>query len=136
MNLREIFPDLFGSTVTAFVLSTVVAVTSEIPFLLPFGVFIFCGPITALACEAILSCNPDYLEMKEGGRSWIGLIAFLVVSVIGSAVVSRFSGLGFWESFAYTSMIVAVAQAVNGIIIEIEDNSPGGWLNPGNRKRD
>jgi hypothetical protein len=45
------------------------------------------------------------------------------------------SELAFWKSFDYTSMVVAIAQTVNGIIIEIEDHSPKGWLRPGTGKK-
>jgi len=135
MNPRRVLPTLGAGAGIALGLSIVIAATTDVPFLLPLVVFMLCGPIAALISEAIVSRNPLYPQMKET-RSWMGFVVFLTVSVVGSAIFTQFSNLGFWKLFAYTSMVVAIAQAVNGIIIEIEDNSPGGWSRPDTWKRD
>ena len=48
-----------------------------------------------------------------------------IAGIIG-ALVSWFSSLSFWASFA----IVVVAMVLNGILAGYEDNLPGGFNNP------
>lgn len=47
-------------------------------------------------------------------------------AVLVAAAISYFSGLSIWLSLG----AVVVAWVVNGIIAEIEDRLPGGFLNP------
>ena len=53
-------------------------------------------------------------------------VAALAIAGIIGAVVSWFSSLSFWASFA----IVLVAMVFNGILAVYEDNRPGGFNNP------
>jgi hypothetical protein len=50
----------------------------------------------------------------------------LAIAVIIGALISWFSSLPFWASFA----IVVVAMVLNGVLAEYEDNLPGGFNNP------
>jgi ribose/xylose/arabinose/galactoside ABC-type transport system permease subunit len=50
----------------------------------------------------------------------------LAIAVIIGALISWFSSLPFWASFA----IVVVSMVLNGVLAEYEDNRPGGFNNP------
>lgn len=49
----------------------------------------------------------------------------LAIAVIIGSLISWFSDLPFWASFA----IVVVAMVLNGVLAEYEDNLPGGFNN-------
>lgn len=59
------------------------------------------------------------------GRLKLPLTVFAVIAAI-SALVSRWSGLGFWT----TAAILAAAWLVNGVVAVVEDDAPGGFNNP------
>ncbi len=59
------------------------------------------------------------------GRLKLPLIVFAVIATL-SALVSRWSGLGFWATVA----ILAAAWLVNGVVAVVEDDVPGGFNNP------
>ncbi len=60
-------------------------------------------------------------------------LKYCLVSVALAAAVSwptaTLSGLSFWASFA----IAVAALMINGLVAEVEDRLPGGFLNPGGR---
>ena len=57
-------------------------------------------------------------------------VSSLVCAALG-ALLTYLSGLSFWWAFA----IVVAAVVLNGIVAEVEDRMPGGFLNPrGDRK--
>lgn len=59
------------------------------------------------------------------------LVAFVAVCLALFGALAWLSGLPFWVAF----LIVAGALVVNGVVAEIEDRAPGGFLNP-NRGKD
>lgn len=59
------------------------------------------------------------------GRLKLPLIVFAVIATL-SALVSRWTGLGFWA----TAAILVAAWFVNGLVAVIEDDVPGGFNNP------
>lgn len=56
---------------------------------------------------------------------------FAALCVSGGALIAWWSGMPFLGGVA----IVAVALFVNGIVAEVEDNAPGGFLNPRSKFR-
>jgi hypothetical protein len=54
------------------------------------------------------------------------LAAFIVVCAVLSGLLVWLAGMPFWGAF----LIVAVALVVNGLVAEVEDRAPGGFLNP------
>jgi hypothetical protein len=58
------------------------------------------------------------------------LVVWLSICGLSGLVAGIFFGLGFWVIFGIT----AGALLLNGIVAEIEDRRPGGFLNP--RKKD
>ena len=58
------------------------------------------------------------------------LLVWLLICGLAGLVAAMFFGLSFWVIFGIT----AGALLLNGIVAEIEDRRPGGFLNP--RKRD
>jgi hypothetical protein len=63
-------------------------------------------------------------------RRLIYIVTWLAISVVAGTAAAHFLRLGFWVAFSIT----AVALLINGIVAEIEDRLPGGFLNP--RKKD
>ena len=55
----------------------------------------------------------------------IALISLSVAALIALAI-SHWSGFPFWAAF----LIVVGAMLVNGLIAQIEDDTPGGFNNP------
>jgi hypothetical protein len=63
-------------------------------------------------------------------RRLLYIAIWLLICGLAGLVAARFFDLGFWLIIAIT----AGALILNGVIAEIEDRSPGGFLNP--RKKD
>lgn len=63
--------------------------------------------------------------MKLKTRLFYIVIWLLISGLAGLAAASIF-GLSFWVMFAITG----VALMLNGLVAEIEDRKPGGFLNP------
>jgi hypothetical protein len=59
------------------------------------------------------------------GRLKLPLIVLAVIATL-SALVSRWSGLGFWATVA----IFGAAWLVNGVVAVVEDDVRGGFNNP------
>lgn len=53
-------------------------------------------------------------------------VAWLAICSLVAWAATRFFKLDFWVSFSIT----AAALVLNGIIAEVEDRMPGGFLNP------
>ena len=66
--------------------------------------------------------------MKAGSFSFAPIPALIGLSIAALVAwgFSYFFGLGFWPVFA----ILVVAMLINGIVVEAEDNAPGGFNNP------
>jgi len=59
------------------------------------------------------------------GHLKLPLIVFAVIATL-SALVSRWSGLGFWVTVG----ILSAAWLINGVVAVVEDDVPGGFNNP------
>ena len=57
------------------------------------------------------------------------LVIWLAVVAVFGLVLSYISGLPYWSA----SAIIAAALIVTGIVAEIEDRSPGGFLGTANK---
>jgi len=55
---------------------------------------------------------------------------WLLICVLVGSIANYFFGLGFWVAF----VITAVALILNGIVAEVEDRVPWGFLNPRRKK--
>ena len=60
------------------------------------------------------------------------LAAFIAICVAFSSLLAWLSGLPFWGAF----LIVVGSLVVNGVVAEIDDRVPGGFLNPRKGKDD
>ena len=69
------------------------------------------------------------MQMNSKKRLLYITIWLLICVSVGS-IANYFFGLGFWVTF----VITAVALVLNGIVAEIEDRVPGGFLNPRRKK--
>lgn len=56
------------------------------------------------------------------------VVSLLVCAAVGG-LLSWLSGMPFWGGV----LIAAAALLVNGLVAELEDRAPGGFLNPRNR---
>ena len=142
MNIQ--WKEMLSVTIVAVALAALIGATSDVHFLMALAVFLFRGPINTLLCEYIASRNPVVKQAKqeqmEAGlseepghyeRKWtLPTVVLLAVSLPAAAIWTIAGDQAFRNAFAYTSMIAAGALAVNAIVIEIEDSSPGGWLRP------
>ncbi|MGA0613113.1 hypothetical protein, partial [Caldimonas sp. KR1-144] len=61
-----------------------------------------------------------------GAMNWKLLVVWCAICCCGGALISAFSSMPFWGGAA----IVAAALLVNGMVAEVEDRSPGGFLSP------
>jgi hypothetical protein len=84
--------------------------------------------------ESIASRNPDAGERILVKGWWWSPVVFLGVVIIISVGLWQWVPLPFMTAFAYALLLWSAVGAVNGIVIEVEDNAPGGWLNPNGRK--
>ena len=71
----------------------------------------------------------DRMRIFEPRNIRIRAIQIAIVLVV-SVLVWFCSNLSFGNAFTYTFLIMCAVAAVNGAIIDWEDNQPGGWLNP------
>ncbi|MGM8063222.1 hypothetical protein [Vogesella indigofera] len=58
-------------------------------------------------------------------------ITWLVSCMTGGALLGWLSGIPFWGSVA----IVSFSLIINGVIAEVEDKAPGGFLNPRDKSK-
>jgi hypothetical protein len=58
------------------------------------------------------------------------IVVWLLICVLVGSVAAYFFSLNFWVAF----VITAAALVLNGIVAEIEDRMPGGFLNPRKKK--
>jgi len=63
-------------------------------------------------------------------RRMLYLTIWVVICSVVGIVAAYFFNVGFWLAF----LITAAALLLNGVVAEIEDRRPGGFLNP--RKKD
>lgn len=57
---------------------------------------------------------------------------WLALCLVGGGLLSWFTVVPFWGG----SLIVTAALIINGVIAEVEDNSPDGFNNPNNNQND
>ena len=114
-----------------FGFTTLIAVTTDIPFWVPLSVLTFNFILAGLICARLQKRNPDYdkLDHARGSPSrvfsfWVGAIA------LASWGVSWKYDLPYFTAFSYAFLLVTTSLAVNSIVIDWEDNRPGGWLHP------
>jgi len=112
--------------------TVLIAATTELSFWLPLGVLSFNwigGPLIGRQLE---KGNPS-LPAEEHGPdhfAWRVFGAWITVFALVGWFVSWKSELPYFTAFAYLLLIGTSALALNAIIIDVEDNQKGGWLNP------
>ena len=66
------------------------------------------------------------MQMDRRAKFLLSIGIFAIAVVAGSLLMSRASGLSVWV----TASIVAVALVLNGLLLGLEDDLPGGFSNP------
>jgi hypothetical protein len=124
---------VFGTSI-ALALTAAIVATTDVAWILPRVAFLVWGPICAVICDVISSHNR--LGGASGRLVWLPATATLAGLSMASALLTSFLfDAGFWKSLGYSSVLVAFTLAMNAIVIEIEDNAPGGWLHPDTRNK-
>jgi hypothetical protein len=100
---------LAPAAVLVFFFTILIAMTTELPFWAPLCVLSFNWIGAPLIGSRLERSNPslDHQEQKLEGFAW-----------------------KIFTAFAYVLLIGATALAFNSIVIDVEDNEKGGWLNP------
>ena len=113
--------------------ATLIHFTSSVHFFIAAAVLLFAWPVTDVICESIASKNPAATKRIAVTNWWILAIQLGVILTI-TTMLWRLTALPFMTAFAYSFLGLSSVGAINGIIMELEDNAPGGWLNPVRRK--
>ena len=121
---------LLTSAIVAVAVSALIAATTAIPFWMACADLLFAGPITDLLGERIQRHNPQLTNRPPFRRSASVLVAWLAVLAMILGPVAYFQHTGFWLLYCTGFLILMFAGALNGLAMELEDNAPGGWLNP------
>ncbi len=133
IDWRFLGPHLLKSTALAFAFSVLIHVTSNVHFLVAATILLAAWPVTDFVIEAIASKNPSAAEGVIVKSWWPVAVKYILVLLVTGALW-YWVPLPFMTAFAYALLALASIGAINGIVIEWEDNAPGGWLNPKSRK--
>ncbi len=57
------------------------------------------------------------------------LVLWLVLCAAGGSLLGWLTGMPFWGG----AVLVAFAFVINGVVAEVEDRAPGGFLNPSDK---
>ena len=115
-----------------FFFTILIATTTELPFWVPLGVLSFNWVGAPLIGSRLERSNPslDHQEQKLEGFAWKIFAAWMAAFALVGWLVSWQWDLAYFTAFAYVLLIGATALAFNSIVIDVEDNQKGGWLNP------
>ena len=118
--------------VLVLVFTIFIATTTEIPFWVPLCVLSFNWIGAPLVGRRLERQNPSPAREQEGpeGFAWKVFAAWMTVFPLVGWLVSWKWDLAYSTGFAYALLIGTTSLAVNSIVIDVEDNQKGGWLNP------
>lgn len=133
MDWNYIRPQCAKSSVAALAFATLIHFTSPVHFLVAAAILLLAGPVTDIIIESIATRNPAAGE-RIFVKDWWSSVVFFGVVIIISVVLRQWVPLPFMTAFAYALLLWSAVGAINAIVIEWEDNTPGGWLNPNGRK--
>lgn len=126
---------LLITAIVAVAVSAVIAATTSIPFWVACADLLFAGPITDLLGERIQRQNPQLTDRQQPfRRSGSVLIAWLAALAVVCALLAYFQHTSFWLLYCSGFLLLMFAGALNGLVIELENNAPGGWLNPNGKE--
>jgi hypothetical protein len=129
LDWQYLGPQCAKSSVAALAMAAVIHVTTPVHFFAAAAVLLLAWPIADVIIESIASKNPNAGERVIVKAWWPVAFKWLVVAA-ASAGLWYWVHLPFMTAFAYALLVLASVGAINGIVIEWEDNAPGGWLNP------
>ena len=124
---------LIVGSIEAAILGSFVAYTTSAPLVVAFVFFILFRPGAALAADAVANhYNPADASVGPPSMKVIaaGLLVLPTIAAVVAATLMWWRKDPFLPTYSYCLMGCAAVGAVNGIIMEWEDNQPGGWLNP------
>jgi hypothetical protein len=110
-----------------------IAATTELPFWVPLCVLTFNWIGAPLIGQRLESRNPslDHDSQQEAeGFQWRFFVGWTTVFALVGWLVSWKWDLPYFTAFAYVLLMGTSSLAFNGIVIDVEDNQKGGWLNP------
>jgi hypothetical protein len=130
MPLAPRYRALLTGTAGAASVAGVIAFTTVIPYAVAAGVVLFAWPVTGFLIDLIQSRNPHYAKMVPAYRGWRIFAGWLGGLGLVCSTVAYTQHMGFWLLYCGGFLILAFGGAVNGLVMELEDNAKGGWLNP------
>ena len=77
--------------------------------------------------------NPTLRDHERQGLdafAWKTFAVWMIVFGIASWLAVWGWGVSYSTGFAYALLFGTTALAVNSIVIDVEDNQKGGWMNP------
>jgi hypothetical protein len=118
-----------AETVLTAASALVVSIISPVSGWVALGVLLLAWPGATYSMVYLGSRNPS-LEPEPPEWSWTSLLPrFLFITPV-AGLIWYFAGIPPGSAFAYALLGVSAIGAINGVIMEAEDNAPGGWLNP------
>ena len=117
IDWKYIKGNIIIGTLFAVGVSVLISITTTIPLWVALCVLLFNWPITEIIIEYIASRNPETNKRITVRSWWPPLITIFII--LGASVVLHFAAnLNFWTAFAYSTLILTFAGAINGIIAE------------------
>jgi len=113
-------------------LATLVALTSELPFFFALAFFLVFRAGAALIADAVAEhLNPSDITSGPPIRALLPDILLLpVLAAVFTGAWMWWNHRPFFPAYSYVLMICGAVGAFYAILIEWEDNQPGGWANP------
>jgi hypothetical protein len=130
--MRPMVRHLALSAVLVAFFTILIAATTELPFWVPLCVLSFNWIGAPLIGQRLESRNPslDHENQETEGFGWRIFAAWITVFALVGWLVSWKWDLTYFTGFAYVLLMATTVLALNGIVIDVEDNQKGGWLNP------
>jgi len=123
---------LAPSAVLVTFFTILIATTTELPFWVPLCVLSFNWIGAPLIGQWLERRNPSpkHENQEFEGFGWRIFAGWIAVFALIGWLVSWKWDLSYFTAFAYVLLMGSTSLAVNSIVIDVEDNQKGGWLNP------
>ena len=121
------------ATLLVVLFTILIATTTHLPFWVPLGVLTFnwiCAPLIGRWVEGKNPTLRDHERQGLDAFAWKTFAAWMIVFGIAGWLAVWGWGVSYSTGFAYALLFGSTALAVNSIVIDVEDNQKGGWMNP------
>ena len=118
-----------AEAVLAAASALVVSIISPVNGWVALGVLLLTWP-GATSLMVYLGSRNQSLEQVPLEWSWTSLLQRFVFIIPVAGLIWYFASIPPGSAFAYALLGMSAIGAINGVIMEAEDNAPGGWMNP------